>query len=100
MTIRHVTDAASVMTQLGQGATGLIVIDPPNVPRLDELLDAVRTYYPEAMCRQYARRPKEDATDSGRETSAQRIQPPPLAAAVVSKEELAMLMSPLGLEEE
>jgi len=55
VTLTHVTNQPAVMVQMHRGASGLIIIDPSQVPYLNELQDAITTYYPKVTWRQYKR---------------------------------------------
>lgn len=107
VTIRHVVEPTGVMVQLSRGADGLIVIDPAGVEHLDELMAAVSEYYPNLDCRTYSR---ESAGGDGRRSATHEqiasssvedeAAAGALATALVTEEELAMLMSPLELDVE
>ena len=117
VTIRRAADAPAVMVELHHGATALLILDAPRIPRLPELLDAVAAYYPHVLCRQYQhqRQPAGAAMIAhdadprpprpARAPSDADDAPPPRWAslnrnspAVVTEEELAMLIAPLDAE--
>lgn len=107
VTIRHVVEPSAVMVELNRGADGLIIIDPDAVEHVDELLSAVSEYYPHVDCRRYGRGPAGgDGCSATHGQAASSIDDDEaaaggaLATALVTEEELAMLMSPLELEAE
>jgi len=114
------TGPVDVMVELARTeATALLVVEPASQPMTGELVDAVRTYYPEVDCWQFTPRRQGEAprisringtagADGKVDTEAARKVAPlvvhveggsALDGPLISEEELAMLLGPMPGDE-